>query len=302
MKNAGVRSILIFLALSVFLTGYGLAGLPQSAQQVPQPPPMTVEQVRGNLYLVKGGSGANTGFYVTSKGVAVIDAKMTPEAAGQMLDEIKKITPQPVKWVILTHSDGDHINGLPGFPEGLEIIAHDEAKKDIEKAAADMPALKPYLPAKTYGKSLSLPFGNQPVDLLNFGPAHTSGDTVVYFHDEKAAFVGDLAFVGRDPLIHRHKNGSAAGLIMTLRAILDIQPPVEVFLSGHADKMTRADVETLLKSVEEKQSKVKALIAEGKSLEEVKQTFNVQDRPAQPGRPRWLSLVEVIYLELTEKK
>ncbi len=51
-----------------------------------------------------------------------------------------------------------------------------------------------------------------------------------------------------------------------------------------------------------KQTKIKALIKEGKSLEEIKKIFNVEDRPPRPGRRRWLSLVETIYLELTEEK
>ena len=63
-----------------------------------------------------------------------------------MLAEIRKVTPEPVTTIILTHSDGDHVNGLPGFPKGLTIVAHENVKRDMEKAAADLPALKDYLP------------------------------------------------------------------------------------------------------------------------------------------------------------
>ena len=52
----------------------------------------------------------------------------------------------------------------------------------------------------------------------------------------------------------------------------------------------------------EKRAKVKALVAEGKSLDDIKQSFGVKDAPAQAGRPRFPSLIEIIYLELTEKK
>jgi glyoxylase-like metal-dependent hydrolase (beta-lactamase superfamily II) len=140
------------------------------------------------------------------------------------------------------------------------------------------------------------------ITLRHYGPAHTDGDSVVFFGPAKTAFVGDLLFVGRDPLVHRHKNGSSFGYVKTLEALLAAEPAVETFLSGHADPLRRADVEALRASMAEKQAKVKALIAEGKGLEDIKSAFGIEDRPAGPGGRRWLSLVETIYLELTEKK
>ena len=58
----------------------------------------------------------------------------------------------------------------------------------------------------------------------------------------------------------------------------------------------------MIKSLEEKQTKIKTLIKEGKSLEEINKIFNVEDRPPRPDRSRRPGLVETIYLELTEKK
>ena len=89
-------------------------------------------------------------------------------------------------------------------------------------------------------------------------------------------------------------------MVNLLQSVLRLD--AEVFLSGHAEKATRADVETLVKSLEEKQAQIKAMVAEGKSLDEIKKFYQVEDRPAAPARPRFLSLAEVIYLELTEKK
>jgi glyoxylase-like metal-dependent hydrolase (beta-lactamase superfamily II) len=136
--------------------------------------------------------------------------------------------------------------------------------------------------------------------LYHFGPAHTSGDVVVYFPEQKVAFLGDLIFLGRDPLIHRHKNGSSFGLVKTLKSILKLD--ADTFVHGHGDIASSADIKGLIKSLEDKQANIKALIKGGKSLDEIKKIFKVQDRPVRPGRRRWPSLVETIYLELTEKK
>jgi len=277
----------------------GLMFQAAAAQERPQTLPLSAEQVRGGLHLVKGGSGANTAFYITGKSVFAIDAKMSAESATAMLEEIGKRTPAPVTTVIITHSDGDHINGLPGFPKGLAVIAHENCKADIEKAAVNLPALVDYIPNRILGRDRETLYKEDDgwIDLVYFGPAHTSGDLVVWFPREKAVFVGDLLFVGRDPLIHRYKNGNSFGYVKTLKGLLELSPQVEIFLSGHADPLGRSDVAGLIASMEEKQAKVRALVEEGRTLEEVKKAFGIED---PPGR-RWPSLVETIYLELTAK-
>lgn len=271
---------------------------PQPAQKQ-QPAPITVHQVKDGIYEVKGGSGANAGFFIGEKEVLVIDAKMSEESAKQMIAEIKKLTPQPVKYIILTHSDGDHVNGLVGFPQDVIVVSHSQSRKHMDEAFKE-PNQRLYLPSLTFTEKMKIYSGSKVVKLLHFVPAHTDGDVVVYFPEEKVAFLGDLIFLGRDPLIHRHKNGSFLGAIKTLKSVLELD--VETFVHGHGDIVGRAEVEGYIKSLEEKQAKIKALIEEGKTLEEIKKIYNIEDRPAQPGRPRFLSFVEVVYLELTEKK
>jgi len=293
-KTRILRLALAALALSVVLP----AG--EAAQQ--QSPPPAAEKVAGHLYQIKGGAGANTGFYLRDKDVVLIDIKMTPEGVKYELEEIQKVTPLPITTIILTHSDGDHINGLPYLPPGLRTIAHKNVLRDLEKLAATQPAFKDRLPIETYTESFTLEGGGRTILLRNYGPAHTDGDTVVTFPAEKAAFLGDLAFVGRDPLIHLSKNGSSAGYIKTLRAILVDQPEVAIFCSGHADPLDRAAIEALAKSVEEKRAKVEALVKAGKSLDEVKTAFGVPLQTDRPGRMPFPSFVEVVYRELTGKR
>jgi cyclase len=266
------------------------------------PAPITLQPITFGVLLVKGGSGANSGLIIGYKEVFAVDAKMDPENIPEILAELKKTVPWPVTKIILTHSDGDHINGLPGFAKGLEIISQEQVKVDMTKAAADLPALQDYLPTVVFKDEMKIKTGRVVFTLHHYGPAHTSGDTVVYIDRDRTAFVGDLVFIGRDPIIHRAKNGSSFGLVKTLKAILDYRPHVESFIPGHGDMVTRDEVESLVRSIELKQARVKALIAEGKSLDEIKRIFQVEDRPAAGGRPQFMSLVEVIYQELTEKK
>ena len=259
---------------------------------------LTTEKIAENIYIVKGGV-ANTGFVVGEKEVMAIDAEMTADSAQKMIDEIKKITPKPLTKLILTHSDGDHVNGLTGFPQGLEIISSAVAKSEMAEAAKapNSQALQAYLPTRTFADRMDVDFASERVQLLHFGPAHTSGDIVVFFPARKLAFVGDLVFIGRDPLIHRAKGGTSSGLIKTLQALLALN--ADRYVPGHGGIVAKSDIEGELKSLQEKQEKVKSLIREGKTLDEVKAAFGIP--AAKPGAMNFPSLVEVIYLELSGK-
>jgi cyclase len=290
---------LVFSAALVLSAAASTLQNPPAAKPAPQTPgPMTVEKIKANLYWFKGGVMANAGFYIAPEGVFVIDAKMTADGAKQMLAGIKTVTDKPVTHILLTHSDGDHVNGLIAFPKGLAIAASEATKREMEEAIKDdtSAALRAYLPTLTFTKTLSLGAGAARIQLIPLGPAHTAGDTVVYFPGEKAAFVGDLVFLGRDPLIHRQKGGTSFGLVKALQSILSLD--ADVFISGHNDPLTKADIRGELKSIQEKQDKIKELIAAGKTLDEIKAAMGVSTSAGG----RWPSLVEVIYLDITEKR
>lgn len=294
------RSRILVLASVVVL--FALASLQaqpinQSKPNRPAAEPLVTKLVRGNLYQVSGGV-ANTFFYVGPDEVLVVDAKMTPEAARQMLAEIKKVTEKPVRRVILTHSDGDHVNGLAGLMPIQTIISHANSRQHMVQANATA-ATKLPLPNETFTQQLSLYQGETEVQLRYFGPAHTNGDVVVFLPAEKVAIVGDLVFVGRDPLIHRQKGGSSVGLVSLLKALLQLD--ADSYLSGHAEAVDKKTVAALLGEIEQKQAKVKSLVAGGKNLDEVKAAFGLADQAGSPNARRWPSLVEIIYRELTEK-
>jgi glyoxylase-like metal-dependent hydrolase (beta-lactamase superfamily II) len=266
----------------------------------PQAAPLSIEPLNGGVYLARGGSGANAGFVVTRDEVVVIEAKMTRDSAQEMLAEIRKLTPLPVRRVILTHSDGDHVNGLAGFPKGLAILAHPNTRKDMEAAFQDpkLSDLKAYLPTETVAGDRMLQIGGVTFSLRYFGPAHTSGDLVVHLPAQKIAFIGDLAFTGRDPLIHRHKAGNSQGLVRTMKGIVSLD--ADTFIAGHAAPLKKSDIQELAASIEAKQAKVAEMVRQGRSWDEIRSAFGVSGQPGGAGQQR-PGFIEVIYLELTGK-
>src|ERR1700710_1261256 len=101
--------------------------------QQPAAAPFVTHQLKPNVYWIEGGGGNST-VIVGTNGVVVVDAKTTKPGGQELLDDIAKITPKPVTTVILSLSDGDHVNGLVAFPAGVKVIAQENNKKEQETA------------------------------------------------------------------------------------------------------------------------------------------------------------------------
>jgi cyclase len=297
MKN--MRKPALGLAtLAAFVSFGTLAGAQQQAA------PLKVTQVRDNVYWAQGGAGSNDGIIVGTTGVIVVDTKTTTDSEKQVIAEIAKITPKAVNTAIITHSDGDHVNGLAAFPAGLTIIAQENCKKEMEASAGSRnPAPQDRLPTKTYSKTANLTIDGVHIRLYHWAPAHTSGDTVVYLPDQKVVFGGDLLVTNRpDALIHLPKHGSAAGWIKSAKGMLGLD--ADTYLTGHGNMMTKADVQKKLDFIQDKYNKIKAMVAQGKSLDEIKTSFGESTAPPQPNANGTMpadTLTEVIYKEVSKK-
>jgi glyoxylase-like metal-dependent hydrolase (beta-lactamase superfamily II) len=114
--------------------------------------------------------------------------------------------------------------------------------------------------------------GEKKVELRYFGVGHTKGDTVVYFPEEQTAFLGDQIFMGRPQLIHSYKGGNSFEHVKTLTKMLE-NIGAEKFCSGHSDLINRNTVEHHIQEMKSIQDKVKFLIQQDKSLEEIKKEF-----------------------------
>ena len=275
-----------------------------SAQQQPNQPFQT-HQVSSNVSYVEGGGG-NSGVIVGEKGVILVDAKTTTDGGKQLLDAVAKITPKPVTTVLLTHSDGDHVGGLTAFPKGLTIIAQENNKKEQEAAIAKGGRGAPspdYLPNKLVDKKENVTIDGVKFELYHWAPAHTSGDLIVFLPAEKIVFTGDIITTNRfRPLIHLEKNGSSEGWITTVKGMLALN--ADKYVSGHGDVLDKAAVQQKLDSAIAERDKIKALVAQGQSLEQIEAA--VGDPPpseAQAGGagPHFASYAEVVYDELTKK-
>lgn len=273
-----------------------LSALAPLADAQAQPAPMQVHPLNGGVYWIEGGVGSNAGVVIGKDGVIVIDAKQTPESGRQTLAEVAKLTSKPVTHVILTHSNLDHVDGLPAFPKGLTIIAQENCKKQMENPRSNPQNvdLHDYIPTKTVNKKESLTIDGVRFTLLHFAPAHTSGDLIIYLPEQKIAFTGDITVTRLPyPLIHLEDNGSSEGWIESMKGIVALN--ADTFVPGHGGVQAKAELQKRVANTAERRAKIKELVAQGKSLDEIKKTLG---EPAGGGQ--FASFTEVVYKELTK--
>jgi len=176
--------------------------------------------VAPNVYAVIGdlagqsyendGLNNNLGFVVSDAGVLVINTGPSERVARALHAAIRKITAQPVKWVVNVNSQNHYWHGNGYFKsQGAAILASKEAERVMrEMGAQQLEANKALLKEKADGTVLTYPteliddrrelkVGKIPVQLLHFGPAHTPGDLVVWLPQQKILFSGDIVYTER---------------------------------------------------------------------------------------------------------
>src|SRR5262245_42456455 len=221
-----------------FVLAAALGSAAGASAQQPPPPPVTMKQLKPDVWAGIGGSGRNSTIIVGKTGVIVVDAKQTEAGAKDLLAEIAKITPKPVTTVFITHSDGDHVNGLVAYPAGIKIIAHENNKKEQEAALAAGGRGAPpadRLPNQTVTQNKqAMTLDVLKLELYHCAPSHTSGDLVVYLPDQKVVATGDITVGNRaddNPNIHPEKNGSSEGWLTSVKGILSLD--AETYVPGH---------------------------------------------------------------------
>ncbi|MBI3607523.1 MAG: MBL fold metallo-hydrolase [Nitrospirae bacterium] len=204
--NLGYRPrLVLWIALLVV---WGLAAASAGAAALP-----SLERVAPDVYVFPGQDGdANAGVVVGDEGVVVIDSSPTPETARRLAQEIKRVTPKPILYVVFTHFHGDHTFSVHELAPTKGIIAHVYTKDYLAEHGAEH--LKEYrarlgeantqgakvtLPTITFPDMYSIPLGKQPVLLFYQGRGHTRGDIVAYLPTAHLLFTGDLAYAGRVP-------------------------------------------------------------------------------------------------------
>lgn len=271
-----------------------------------------VEQVKDNLYLLRGGGG-NSAAFITSDGVVLIDTKLA--GWGQpLIDKIGELTSSPVTTIINTHTHFDHVSGNVEFPSTVEIVAHENTEQLMrEWNGVTGLAMSPPnvfeasggqgMPTQTFTDRLSLGRGSDQIDLYYFGRAHTGGDAWVVFPALRTMHAGD-AYPGNNlPIMDKNNGGSGVDYPATLWNAYAGVTEVDTVITGHSTVMTRDDLKNYASYVGNFVSAVRAAKRDGISAEDFARTWQVPPRFMGYGKPpaeRLQAYVQVILDEIDE--
>ncbi len=238
---------LVLLLLSMATAG----ALAQRVEAVPVAP--RVWMVQGVSAL---GSSANrnfisnAAFVVTDDEVVVVDALGSPALAEELLAEIRRVTPLPVRHVIVTHYHADHVYGLQVFQaRGAKVIAHTRGQAYLNsdtarlRLEASREELFPWIDEKTLlvgadrwlDGPVTLTLGGTRFEISHAGPAHTPEDLVVWLPDARVLLAGDIVFRGRIPFVGLADSGAWVQALDRLLAY-----DAQLIVPGHGPVSTSA--------------------------------------------------------------
>lgn len=235
---------------------------------------MQIEQVRDGLYLIRGPflpcapngctpGGNEDGLYhesgdvalrVTPEGLILVDDKFPNHVEG-ILENVRSVTPLPIRYVLNTHHHGDHVSGNVILRQmGIDVIGHRNIRANFRRIG------QPGEPNIVFDNSASVFLGDIEVRLLHLGGGHTSGDTVVYFPDLKVVHAGDLIIDGM-PVIDYGAGGSAVEFVETIGALLEVD--FDILIPGHGRLMSKDDVAAYKARFEEMNRRLRELARRG---------------------------------------
>lgn len=232
-----MRVLVLAVLVTIGAAGAAVSGCRAKPEEGPKI--ATIDKVKDNLYVIKGGGG-NTAAFITETGVVLVDTKL-PGWGQPILDKVRTVTDHPVTMIINTHAHPDHVRSNEFFPTTVDIVAHENTKVIMQR----MPGFKgdnaKFLPKKTFTDRMSVLEGQDRIDLYYFGAGHTDGDAIIVFPALRAAHFGDL-FAGKyPPTIDTSGGGSAMAYPQTLSKAAAGIENVDTIIGGHSPTLLTWD-------------------------------------------------------------
>lgn len=226
-------------------------------------------KVADRLYVLTGGPAqGNIAVSVGSDGVFLVDS-MYAQMHQKIVDAVRALSPLPIRYVVNTHLHGDHTAGNAAMAKlGAVILSHENMRKRMADAqSAPAPGT---LPVLTYSDSLTLHFNREEIQIFHPAPAHTDGDSIIYFRKANVAHVGDIPASLRYPNIGVNDGGTVDGMMAAARQLMKVVKPDTKIVPGHLGPIVGfREIEQQLTMFAAVRDRIAAAIKAGKTEAEV---------------------------------
>ena len=314
----------ITIAAAVLVTVISLM-----AQQAPGTD-LEVLQLRPNFYMIAG-AGGNVGFQVGVDGVVAVDSG-SASTADAVVAAIKKVTAQPIRYVINTSADADHVGGNAAmakagrtlFTQNADFLGGGASILSVEQVLARMsgpsgqasPFPAAAWPSETFNQPRKYIYLNgEGIEIFHQAAAHTDGDAIVFFRRSDVVMAGDTFDTTRFPVIDIAKGGSIQGEIAALQKLVDTAIPSVPIVSreegtliipGHGRVCDQLDVVEYRDMVTIIRDRVRDLMKQGLTLEQVKAASPARGYTRRYGSDSgsWTTndFVEAVYRSMVGRK
>jgi cyclase len=227
-------------------------------------------KVTDGLYVLMGGAAqGNIAVSVGSDGILLVDSMYAPMHQ-KIMDALAKISRQPIRYLVNTHLHGDHTAGNEAMAKlGAVIISHGNMRKRMAESQNNAPP-PGALPMVTYTDSMTLHFNGDEIYIYHPQPAHTDGDSIIYFRNANVMHVGDVPSSLRYPNIGVNEGGSVDGMIAAARQVMKIANADTKIIPGHLGPVVGfKEIQQQLEMFAAVRDRVSSAIRAGKTLEEV---------------------------------
>lgn len=251
---------------------------------------VTIETVpvADGVYMLVG-RGGNLGVSVGEDGVLLIDDQYAP-VAPKIRDAVVAIDDRPIKMILNTHWHGDHTGGNEPFARtGSLIVAHDNVRVRMSSRhfskffnSTTEPSPREALPVITFDSRVTFHVNGQTIHAEHVPPAHTDGDSIVYFEEANVVHMGDTFFNGLYPFVDGASGGSVTGLVAAVDSVLPRIDDDTKVIPGHgplSDKAGLADFADMLRTVA---GRIRKLIEAGEGVDAV-----IAAKPTAEFDERW---------------
>ncbi len=233
------------------------------------------QHVAGSVHMLTG-AGGNVAVVAGTDGVFLVDDQFAP-LTEKIRAAVARISPAPVRFVLNTHWHGDHTGGNENLGRaGALIVAHDNvrtrmsADQFMNRMTDTVKASPPgALPVVTFTSAVTFHLNGDEVHAFHVPPAHTDGDAVVHFRRADVVHMGDTYFNGLYPYIDISSGGSVDGMIAAADRVLAMTREGTRIIPGHGPLSGRAELRAYRDMLATVRDRVRALVREGKTLQQV---------------------------------